>query len=199
MVLEEADVAELGSHALANADVRDRRLVVELGIIHREVDRLLVVQDRHQLSPCQVGLVVLNHQLVPLLRLDVGNLDAVAVHGGRTVAARQHPVNHLIVWVEVALESTIPLSKAVEEHREVIGVEGLDDLTLGSVRARRATRSREDEAFEADCKGISFLKRPRGLRSWYALGAWLGRRPRWRVGWAPCEPASVVLEATLAP
>ena len=199
VVLEEADVAELGGHALANADVRNRRLVVELGIVHREVDGLLVVQDRYQLSPRQVGLVVLDHQLVPLLCLDVRNFDAVAVDSGRTVAAGQHPVNHLIVWVEVAFESAVPLSEAVEEHREVVGIEGLDDFPLGSVGVRGTARSRKDEALEADCEGVSLLKRPRGLRSGYALSAWLGRRPRLRIRGAPCEPAAVVLEAALAP
>jgi hypothetical protein len=66
---------------------------------------------------------MLDHELVPLVRDDVSDLYTIAVNGWWAIASWQHSVNHLKIWVKIALKPAITLGKDIEENGKVIGIE----------------------------------------------------------------------------
>ena len=85
MVLEAAKVSKLSSHAFADVDMSDLGVLVKFRIVHWEIHRLLLIQDGNQLSSRKIRLVVLDDKLVPLICLNFGNLNSIAVHSRWTV------------------------------------------------------------------------------------------------------------------
>jgi hypothetical protein len=122
MVLKKTHISQLGCHSLADADVCDLCLVIKLGVVHGEIDRLFVIQNSHQLSSCEVRLVVLDDQLVPLPSLHICHLDTVATDRRRTVASGQDSIDHLKIWIQIALEAPVAFSKAIKKDREVLWI-----------------------------------------------------------------------------
>ena len=125
VVLEQRKISKLRGHSLANIDVGDDSLLIELGIVHREVDGLPIIHNGDQLRSSQVWLVVLNDQHIPLVNLDICDLHPVALNCRWAIIFGKNSINDLIAGIEVALEAAISFCKAIEKHRQIHWVEVL--------------------------------------------------------------------------
>jgi hypothetical protein len=159
VVLEECKISQLWAHSLADINVCDSGLLIEFGIVHREVDGLLIIHYGDQLSSGQVWLVVLNDQHIPLVHLDVSYLHSVALHSRWTIIFGQNSVNDLIAGIEVALEATISFSKTIEKYRQIHRIKVLRTLIFCLITwCKYATL--DLDAFEFDGGCVSLLKGP---------------------------------------
>jgi|TARA_B110001450_G_C17242562_1_gene328058 hypothetical protein len=161
VVLEECKISQLGGHSLADVNVCDSGLLIEFGIVHREVDGLLIIHYGDQLSSSQVRLVVLNDEHIPLVNLDISYLHSVALHRRWAIIFGQHSVNDLVAGIEVALEATISFSKTIEKYWQIHMIKVLRRLIFYLI-ARCEYATLDLDAFEFDSGCVSLLKGPDG-------------------------------------
>lgn len=114
VVFEQSEISELRGHSFADVDICDGCLLVELWVVHWKIDWLPVVHDGNQLGSGQIRLVVLNHQQVPLIDLDICDFHSIALHRGWAVISWQDSVYDLIAGIKIAFKPSIPFRKAIE-------------------------------------------------------------------------------------
>jgi hypothetical protein len=122
MILKECQIPKLTSHLFEHVQISQLGVRVKFWIVHREIERLLVVQDSYELCSSQVRFIVIDDEQVPLVRLNICNFDAVALYGWRIVVFGKHSIQNMITWVDVALETSIAFTVAVEKHGQIVWV-----------------------------------------------------------------------------
>lgn len=158
---EEDEVAELTRQALANIHVRQLGVLVESRVINWVAGRLLLVHVRNELRSCQVRLLVLDDECVPLVQHNIEELDAVAVGGWRVVVLGKDAVDDLELLVDVTLEAAIAVGEAVEENWEVVQIKlRSDDALRLIVSAAASLLLLWTRYFELNGNSVAFLEWP---------------------------------------